>query len=294
FIMKNGEIRTNPKMGDPNIVRPAGGNDPEFPVLFFFDKEGTPMGAITNYACHHDCKAGTEISADYSGVLSGKMKDMLGRNFVNILFQGACGNINHRDPIANIKHNEPNYLRIGKKLAEAEAELYEKAEPFEIDAVFAEKRVIPIPRREIPEEMVEEHRWILENVPNDWYQMDVNKPENQMFKRTHAKRIIELSQSDTLIPVFIQVVRLGELSIYAFPGEIYVEYGLQIKEKSPTKYNMVSGTALKGVKGYIPTPEVYDSTSYAVVLGSCNVVPGAGQMIVDKALEVAKEIEEAL
>lgn len=35
FIMKNGEIRTNPKMGDPNIVRPAGGNDPEFPVLFF-------------------------------------------------------------------------------------------------------------------------------------------------------------------------------------------------------------------------------------------------------------------
>jgi len=54
---------------------------------------------------------------------------------------------------------------------------------------------------------------------------------------------------------------------------------------------MVSGTAHKGVRGYIPTPELYDSTSYAVQLGSTDVVPEAGKIMADAVLELAKEIK---
>ena len=293
YVMKNGEIRTNPGWHNPDIVKPAGKTDPAFPALFFFDTENRPMGAITSFACHHDCKSGTELSADYSGVLSGYMKDYLGRSFVNILLQGFCGNVNAGNPLSETQPTEPAFIRLGERLFQAEKELYERADTLEINAVYAEKRVLPIKRREISPEVVEEHKWVLENVPNDWYQMDISKNENQMFKRTHAVSIIRLSESPEFHAAYIQVVRLGnDVSIYALPGEMYTEYGLYIKEKSPTKYNLLSGTALKGLDGYVPTFDLYDSNSYAVALGSADYVAKTGQQMADKAIEIAMEIEE--
>lgn len=294
YYMKDGSIRTNPGYNNPDIVKRAGEADSQFPVIFFFDSEEKPVGAVTSFACHHDCKSGTEISADYSGVLSGLMKDHFGRHFVNVLFQGFCGNLNSGDYLNPLpKNREPGYLRIGKRLAEAEKELYNKAESIEIDAVYAEKRVLPVKRREVPEDVLAIHKWALENVSNDWYQMNIAKPENWMFKRTHAKTVIALAESNPYHAAYLQVIRLGkDISIYAAPGEQYVEFQLYIKEHSPTKYNLFSGTALKGVRGYVPTAEVYDSTSYAVTIGSADLVPEAGQQMADFAVEIAKEIDK--
>lgn len=296
YVMKNGDIRTNPKCGDPNIVSPKGTPDTEFPCLFFMDAEGNPMGALTSLAAHHDCKAGTEISADYSGVLADKMKDRFGRHFVNILFQGFCGDVGEVDRTKprDTSVKEPAYMWMGKKLAKKEEELFEASVPFPIDAVYAEKRVLPVHKREVSEEVIAEHRWALENVPNDWYQMDINKPENMMFKRTHAKSLIATYEHDDYYPVYIQVVRIGDMHIYAAPGEMYAEFSLYIKKHSPTKYNMLSGTALTGVYGYIPTADVYGSTSYSVALGSAPLAPDGGQQIAEMAVEIAIEIDNQI
>ncbi len=292
YHMKDGSIRTNPGWHNPNIVKPAGTTDPEFNVMFFHDADGNAIGAISNYSCHHDSKAGTEVSADYSGVLADKMKDVFGRNFVNVFFQGCCGNINHVNPFREkLKYDIPKYIEIGTALAKAEEEMYKTAKDVEIDAVYGEKRVLPVRRREVPPEMVEEAEWIEKNVPIDWYQMNINNTEGMMFKRTHAYVVKALAQSPKYHPAYIQVIRLGEMSIYALPAEQYVEFGLYIKENSPTKYNMVSGTALKGIRGYVPTKELAGSESYAVVLGSSDLVPEAGQQMADKALEIANEIQ---
>jgi len=291
FVMKDGSIRTNPAWQDPKIVNPAGKTDPEFPVLFFFDDEEKPIGALTNFSCHHDTKAGTEISADYSGVIAAGMKDKFGRHFINILFQGPCGNVNHCNPFREKKeYDEPNYQRIGRELLNEELRLFEIAEPFEFDAVYSEKRMIPLERREVPEDVLEDYKWVLEHAPIDWYQININNPENQMFKRTHARAVIKLSESPKYHPAYIQVAMLGDFAIYALPGEQYVEYGLYIKENSPVKYNMVSGTAHKGARGYIPTAELCGSTSYAVQLGSFDLLPEAGQIMADFVLDLAKEI----
>lgn len=294
YVMKNGEIRTNPGYNNPNVVKRAGGDDPDFPVLFFFDKEENPLGALTSFACHHDCKAGTEISADYSGVLSDKMKDKLGRHFVNILLQGYCGNLNSGDYLNPPRRDGiPNYIRVGTALAEAESRLFDEAEDIAIDNVYSEKRVLPVRVREIPQEVVEAHRWAYENVDNDWYQMNITNNENHMFMKTHALSVIALANGNPYLPAYLQVIRLGrDISIYAAPGEMYVEFQLYIKEKSPTRINLFSGTAHGDVvHGYIPTAEVYNSRSYAVVYGSAPLVKEAGQQMTDKHLEIAMEIQ---
>jgi len=293
YIMKDGSVRTNPGFDNPDIVERAGKSDPSFPVLFFFDESDTPIGALTSFACHHDSKGGTELSADYSGILSGYMKDYFGRHFVNVFLQGACGNLNHADYTKpRPDGQEPGFIRLAKRLAEAEIELFNNSQPMAIDAVYSEKRIVPIRKRDIPEAVVEEHRWALENVDNDWYQMDIAKPENWIFKRTHAVNVIRVAESSEYHGVYIQVIRLGnDLSIYATPGEIFVELQLDVKKNSPTKYNMVSGTALKGIVGYVPTEEIYNTTSYASALGSAPLAPEALRIMTEKALEIAEEID---
>lgn len=289
YVMKDGNIRTNPGFHNPDIVKVFGKEDPAFPALFFYNEEGKPIGALTNYACHHDCKAGTEISSDYSGVLAAEMKKTYGPDFVNILFPGACGNINHCGPLRPEKRKKKAFIEVGEALAEEEKRLMDCAEDFEIQEVDACKYILPVPRREVTPERLEEAHWMLENVPTDFYQLNIANPEQVMFKRCKAESIIAHAAKPKNLPFMVQVVHLGELTIYGLNAEIYTEFGLYIKEHSQTKYNFVSTVTNKGVNGYVPVAEAFGTTIYPAQLPSAPLIPEAGQMIADFALEIAKE-----
>ena len=111
-----------------------------------------------------------------------------------------------------------------------------------------------------------------------------------MFKRCRAEGIIEHAALPSKLPAMVQVIRLGELNIYALSGEVFCEYGLYIKEHSPAKYNMICTIANRGTYGYIPTPEVFGTSEYPAQLPSSPMVPEAGQMMADFALELAGEL----
>ena len=122
--------------------------------------------------------------------------------------------------------------------------------------------------------------------------MNIGKPENLMFKRTHAVGVISQYKADKYIPAYVQTIRLGDMYIYALSGEPYVQFSFLLKEKSPTKYTMISGTAARGLFAYIPTDDIFETTSYASAYGSCRVNPGAGELLVNKAIELAIDIDE--
>src|SRR5690606_5821101 len=63
YWMKDGTLRTNPGIGNPDVDRPAGPTDPELTVVRIDAADGTPLGIVANYACHTDTVGGTEFSA---------------------------------------------------------------------------------------------------------------------------------------------------------------------------------------------------------------------------------------
>ena len=68
FHLKDGTVRFNPGVLNPDIVRAAGPIDPDLPfVLIAKDKQ--PVGSLTVFALHLDTVGGTEYSADYPGHL---------------------------------------------------------------------------------------------------------------------------------------------------------------------------------------------------------------------------------
>ena len=167
------------------------------------------------------------------------------------------------------------------------ADKMEELTRIQVDAI---KKVLPIKRREVTPERLDEAHWLLANVPTDFYQLDIANAENIMFKRCKAEAIIKHAAKTELLPSMVQVIKLGDLAIYALNAEIYTEYGLYIKEHSTAKYNIICTLSNKGAGGYVPTPDVFGTPVYPAQLPSSPLVPEAGQMIVDLALEIAEEL----
>ena len=77
FHLKDGSVRFNPGVLNPEIVRPAGPIDPDLPfILFTRDKK--PIGSLTVFALHADTVGGTEYSADYPGQLAAELRREFG------------------------------------------------------------------------------------------------------------------------------------------------------------------------------------------------------------------------
>jgi len=112
-----------------------------------------------------------------------------------------------------------------------------------------------------------------------------------MFKRCKAESIITHAQKPKNMGAFVQVLKFGDCTWFALTGEIYCEFGLALKEASDTKYTFVSALSNKGVEGYFPVPEAFGTTIYSAQLPSAPCIPEAGQMMVDCAIELAKNMK---
>ena len=93
FVMKDGSIRTNPGVDNPDIVRPLGDVDERVNVLRFDQENGVSI-VLANFGNHPDVVGGCKISADWPGMTRRTVEKALD-NTRCIFFNGAQGDVNH-------------------------------------------------------------------------------------------------------------------------------------------------------------------------------------------------------
>ena len=77
------------------------------------------------------------------------------------------------------------------------------------------------------------------------------------------------------------------------PAEYFVEYGLEIKAKSPFNYTFIIGLA-NGYIGYIPTLEFFKEGGYEVEFcANSRFIPRAGEMIKNETLKLIAQLAES-
>jgi hypothetical protein len=79
------------------------------------------------------------------------------------------------------------------------------------------------------------------------------------------------------------------VAIVGLPGEIFVELGLPIKKASPFKTTLVVELC-NDAPGYVPTRKAFDEGSYETI--NSRVQPGGGEMLVEAATKLLKELKE--
>ncbi len=291
FLMKDGKMTTNPGIGNPQISKTTGPIDPVLELLLVRKKsDNKPIACLSNFAVHADTFGGTAFSADYPGFLARELATIWGNQFVSVFAAGACGNLNHVDVTGIIPR--PSSEVIGKTLTQVISKAIEEAQPIETDNFDTRSSVIYAPLQHFTKEEL------------DWANQEDAPPlyaESGFLERRRRLKIRSLERmrrteaiSPTIgnqpwkIPLEVQVFRIGEdFAIVGLPGEVFVELGLAIKEKSPFKHTLIMELTNSHI-AYVPTIDAFSGGGYETV--NSRLAPGGGELMVESAIKMLGEL----
>jgi hypothetical protein len=122
-----------------------------------------------------------------------------------------------------------------------------------------------------------------------WY-TDISRIYTLMKRGQSVKERFELEKVQPKMPVEVHVVRIGDVVIATNPFELYLDYGMRIKGRSPAVQTFL--VQLTGSGSYLPPSRSVAGGSYGAVPASTLMGPEGGQELVEKTLEIINSIWE--
>ncbi len=272
FRMKDGSVRTNPGVGNPDILHPIGDVDDRVNVLRF-DREGADTIVLANMGCHPDVVGGENISADWIGMFRRRLEKSLD-NVKAIFFNGAQGDINHvnvnakdgdfNDTFHDFDDVDRGYghaRHMGNVMAGAVLQVFDKVNYREVDTLRCAYQITDLPSN-MPksEDMPLAHKY------NDLHKAgkDSEIPYKGMELTTvvaEAGRMVALEHGPASFPLGLSAVAIGPVALLGIPGEPFNGIGRGIKEAEG--WEVVMPCCLtNGSEGYFPMQDSYDEGGY--------------------------------
>jgi hypothetical protein len=94
-----------------------------------------------------------------------------------------------------------------------------------------------------------------------------------------------------LVPV--QAIAIGDFAVVSFPGEAFVELGLEVKKSSPFKTTMCIELA-NAYAGYVPTVQAHEAGGYETWRARSSFLEkGAAPRLVQTAEQLLRELKGA-
>lgn len=248
-------------------------------LILMIESKGKKIGALYNFSCHHDTvkDSPSGYSGDYSSQVSKYLKEEYGNDFVSMYLPGPAGDINHinryTDPPSSLSHRE-----IGNIIAVGLIESLKNSIP--VDGVIRVAREkLTVPKKKYTEE---EFEILLREY------LDERSASFVYNNLTHYF----VSTKEFFKDVYLQVIAIGDFAIYAYPGEMFVDYSYRTKKSSPYAHTMVVQES-NAFAGYIAPPRAYvpNSKLYEIKAAySGQLAPEASEMIFDKVVELGNRI----
>jgi len=284
--MKNGQTWTNPGVGNPASVEPAGPIDPDVGVIGAWDLEGRLLGSIVNFACHTNITP-AGISANWVYHLERTIQGAFQSKAPVVYLAGACGDISKIDPFSKFERPaEARWMEIvgGRVGAEAVKVLLSVVRGTDIPLATRTK-VWTIDRRAPSAANVERARAIIAAGKKP------GVPAQTAW--TFAKETLMtdfLVRTQRAVEVEVQAIQVGPAVYVSNPAEYFVESGLEIKQRSPFPFTFPVELA-NGCVGYVPTAEAFGPRGggYETRLTSySNLDVTAGRQFADAGVELTK------
>lgn len=297
--MKDGSVRTNPGVDNPDIVAPIGDVDERVNVLRF-DQEGGKSFVLVNFGNHPDVVGGCKISADWPGFLRSTVEKTLD-NTRCIFFNGAQGDVNHVnvhprggylndmfmdfDDVAR-GYNHARY--IGRVVAGGVLQAYDKVKYVDVSSIRYAQKLLQVPAN-VPEpsQIPEAKRINALHIAG----RDAELPYTGMMLTTivaAAGRMVRLENGPDSFQMPLSAIGIGPVAMFGVPGEPFTGVGRALKEAQG--WDLVLPTCNTNAKeGYFPMMECYEEGGYEA--GSSNFKAGVAELIIEAGLELLKEIK---
>ncbi|MCE5345310.1 MAG: neutral/alkaline non-lysosomal ceramidase N-terminal domain-containing protein [Bacteroidales bacterium] len=280
LIKKDGSVVMNfEEFEIEDITGTTGPIDKELITLSAWDKNNKLFALLVNFSLHPAILVGYKwlISRDYIHYLDEYILDNYGDQAITLFANGAEGNVNH------LNYQDPDQLRsfeeterIGKRLGAYVRIAINSSSVLDGKIRFVSEKVA-LPLRKITEEEKQWADMVLERDKDLVEDMLDGIPD-----KTYAKMIKGmLVRTDKECETVLQGMAIHNFAFVTFPGEVYVEFGLKVKELSPYKNTMIIGLA-NSQAGYIPKGEAFSQGGYEVrTAWSSQLVHNAGDILVN-------------
>lgn len=252
---------------DIQCVGTAGPVDPEIGILSFEDREGRLIAVLFNFALHLTTHFGEEFSADYPAVVARRMRERFGEQVITLFMPGAMGDIN----------TYRGMEETGNMLADSIIPKLEGRTPREEPPILkAMKSEIVVPYRDFyqdQEERIKASQW-----PEDV--QEVFRKELEIMRKEGIR------EGKTIVSVW----RVGDVAFAGLPGELFVEWGLKIKEESPFPWTFPVELCCD-YQGYLVTKKAWEAGGYeSLIARSAKPSPEGVEMMVDRVMEMLQEL----
>ena len=298
FRMKDGSIKTNPGVDNPDIVAPIGDVDERVNVLRF-DREGGDTLVLVNVGNHPDVVGGSMISADWPGFMRRTVEKTLDGTKC-IFLNGAQGDINHvnvhpRGGFLNdmfmdfddVSRGYGHARYMGRVVAGGVLQAFDKVKYLDELSLQCKQRLIRIPsNRATAEELVEAHRI------NDLHEAgrDADIPYEGMMLTTvvaEAARMVRLENGPDFFDMELSAIAIGPVALIGVPGEPFNGIGLGLKAAGG--WELVCPCCLVGgSEAYFPMMEAYVEGGYEA--RSSSMKAGCAEQIIEEGCALLDEL----
>ena len=289
YIMKDGSVKTNPGVNNPDIVGPVGKVDDEVAVVRF-DRENDTV-VLVNFADHPDCVGGNLISADWPAFARLRVEKALD-NTKCVVFNGAQGDVNHVNvkpqggdlndmfmDFDDVSRGYGHARHMGNVVAGGVLQAFDKVKYVEADSLRYMNLVVNAPSNMPKPEEMEEARYIhkmhLEG-------RDAELPYKGMMLTTMvaaAGRKIRLENGPESFPLMLSGVAIGNIALIGVPGEPFNGVGVGLK--TAPGWDLVMPTCItNGAAGYFPMMDSYEEGGYEA--GSSSYKAGVAELLIEE------------
>lgn len=286
-----------------NRVSQHGPIDPEIRWVKFIDGKGEVKLIVHNHGMHAVAfDSGFLVSADWPGAVNSLIIDSKVAENV-LFFQGTCGDVNPK----NMHTAERGELEL-KRIAENYVSDLEKGfkkglknvEGFPVKVAMEE---VMLPTEEVTPGSLRKTAELL-------FKKNRRKKKYSPYLTDRLEEMalwLEAGNSLDVVTEF-QVIRLGDVYIYAVPGEMFTSLGMEIIGRSPGRMAIVS-TNSNDHCHYLPSPDAFEKNPdimkkadslygfYAVhMTAPCFLKApyksSVGPFLVDKFIDMAESLKD--
>jgi len=265
------EINTwllNRDEGEVQCIGAAAPIDPEIGIFAFEDSGGALIAVLFHFALHTNTNFGPCFSADYPGVVAARIRERFGPQVSTLYLPGTCGDLNTAGR---------GYREVGDALANVIIGKLDQRSPSpDAPAIGAMKRDLVVPYRDLEapqEDRIRASQW--------------GEPcEDYFRKNLEIMRKRGVTEAKTVL----QAWHIGEVGFVSLPGEVFVEWGMQIKQDSPFPWTYPLELGGDYV-GYLVTPQAWRAGGYESLISTVAPVDVRGVAMMK---ETACEMLQAL
>ena len=299
YIMKDGSIKTNPGVNNPDIVKPIGRVDERVSVIRFDRVDGQTL-VFVNFATHPDVVGGNLISGDWPTLLRKTLERTI-ENSRCIFVNGAQGDVNHVNvhpkggdfngmfnDFDDVARGYAHSQHMANVILGGVLQCFSKVQYVDVDEIIAAQKTINVPSNmPTKEQLPEAHRI------NDLHKAgkDSELPYEGMMLTTivaEAGRMVRLENGPEAFDMFITAVTFGGIGLVTIPGEGFTEIGMALKETEG--FDMVIPMGLSnGYQGYFPMASNYAEGGYEA--RSSNFKAGVAEIIIEEGKALLKSLK---